>query len=1058
MHNVTVPLTDKLKQSVDMNAQARVIAEWNHNRYSAISSVTNGTNPSASEYDVEAFPVSSIVEPQRPTRGIVKALAGPVAGADGRTIGSYADLVNGTRYVTSSDDDIYKYWTSPGESAAGSPFAITNVSPQVIYAANVWSNKIRIGLENFYASPSTYTVWVTTDGTNWTQVSSNPTIQSNGVIELYRQGDGSWSTTVNRDNPTNLRGVRLVVTNMNAGSVRCNVIEVGARLEADLSEYVIEYSTDLTMSDVSFLAPIGKASANEASVTLDNTANIFNNSNPSSPYYKLLEKNVRVTIDIGINKGTMASPNIEWVRQFTGHSMGWNGQERDGTTLELTDFSEYLQSVNPRSGFYQNVSAAEAIWRLLDSVGFSSWSYQPLDIDPTMLIPAFWFTDEKTVWAIIQEIAEVTQTAVYFDEYGVLQILPRSRALNLTNTPVWQFDAVTDGSKLADIIKAPVTQDFEANHVDIEYTPTAQSDESESGLRPMEIVWEPEDTVVLRSSQMVKNMSAVATDMWITPAEAKVWPYTAVVQVEGEFMRYTAKEYSYHDASNVLQKKYIKTEEERVALDKLSATKSYSNAFTGRLEVLAANRGMWGTLAMLHDITYSNWTLKRYRHGSGAIRSWSGGFLPNVNESTLRLKTNSTFTTNSWYACTVGSSSDPLQPYYFGTRLRYDTSGDVHGSAGIVIGAGTNDSGYYIEVRRTAVVTESDRAKIANEISVTWKDQNGVLTRLNKGAVRGIASGVWYDLDVKYTPGTNSRQFDILINGVPTLTAVHNSTIPSDNKGNRQGVYVRGNTSCQFEYFYTFREPDNPSWDDAAWWDRIKGGYQSNQYDAEWSYGRYSLVKLGRRASVKVPEKASKKYMDDFGPIVHEVREYDVKFNIAPVTHSMLYFSNESQVICTDYNSNAFGAKFTVANLSRDNAVLKGEDTLTFGSDNPVEQRFLIYGRNFIEKESRKYTVKDDGAIKRRGKIETQVASKWIQSEDAAKKLGEWILSHWAGGSDQVTLESFGNPVLQIGDLVTINFPNQNMAPATHKYFIVGISQSFDGGLVSTFTLRRMKI
>jgi len=1058
MHNVTVPLINKLQQSVDMNALVRVIADWNYNRYATIQSVTNGTNPSDAEYNNELFPVASIVEPQRPTRGIVKAITGPAVGADGRTTGGYTDVASSTRYVTSAVDDTYKYWTSPGESAAGSPFAITNASPQVIYSAPVLTNKLRVVFENSYATPTNFTISATTDGTNWVVVATNPTINSQGVVELYRTGAGGWNSTVNRDNPANIRGVRVSVTNMDKGGVRANVIEVGARLEADLSPYVVDYSTDLSMSDVSFKAPVGVASSNEASVTLDNSANLFNDANPSSPYYGLLEKNVSVYIELGVNLGTMAVPNYEYIRQFTGRTMSWEGQTRDNTTLSLVDDSEYLQGINPRPSMFMEASAAEVIWRLLDSVGYSNWSYQPLDVDPTMLIPAYWFTDEQTVWEIIQDVAEVTQTAVFFDEYGVLQILPRSRALNLTNPVVWQFDGVTNGAKLADIIEAPVTQDFEANTVEIEYTPTALSEETGSGLRPMEIVWEPEDTVVLRSSQLVKNMTAVATDMWITQADAKVWPFTAMIQMEGEFLKYTAKEYSYYAANGTVTKAWVKTEDERVAYDKLNEAKAYANGYTGRLLVPAANRGMWGTIATLHDITYSNWTSKRVRHGTGTVRGWSGGFIPQPNESTVWLNTNNTFTSNSWYVCTVGSSGDTNQPYYYGTRLRFDTTAQATAAAGVVIGAGTNDSGYFVEVLRTSSITAAGRAKYNNEVWVSYRNSSGVLTRLGKGAAVNISAGVWYDLDIKYTPGTPSRQFDVLLNGVPVLSAVHTATVPADNKGNRHGIFVRGKTSAKFEYYYAFGYPENPSWDDAMFWDRIKGGYSSNQYDSEWSYGKYNVTTISATRSATRPDRHTRRFLDDFGPIVHEVREYDVKFEVAPVISSMIYFSNESQVICPQYNATPFGAKFIVSNLSRVNAVLKGEDTYTFGVDNPVDQKFLVYGRNFIEKDVQKHTVTDALAVKRRGKITTQVASKWIQSKDAAEKLGTWIISHWGGGSDQVEIESFGNPILQIGDLVSINFPNQNMAPSTHKYFVVGINQSYNGALETSFTLRRAKI
>lgn len=1058
MHSVSVEAVNKVQQSVDVNARARVVAEWNHNRFAQIQSVTNGSSPESEEYDNDIFPVSSIVEPERPTRGIVKAFAGGSTG--GPTSLGYADTPDSARVFTHSMDSKYKYWVSPSISASASPFAIANVLPQVIYSSSVYANKIVVTFENSFVSPSAFTIQITDDGTNWTTVSTTPAIQPNGRVEIYRQNDGSWSNVININNPTNIRGVRTEVTNLSSGNARISLIEIGLRIQSDISQYVISYGTDITMSEVSFLTPIGRASSNEASVKIDNTSGVFTNENASSPYYKLIDKNVGVQIQIAINKGTLASPDYEWITQFTGRTDSWPGQARtSGTEMVISDDSQYIQSIYPNPMLFTDVTAAEAIWRIIDSVGFSNWAYTPSSSDPTMQIPAFWCDGSKTVWEVIAEVAEVTQTAVFFDEYGIIKIVPRSMAYNLSNSSVWQIDGVVNGAKIPDVIEAEVVRDFEANVVEIEYTPTAISETTSSGIRPMEVVWEPENTVTIRSTQLVKNMTATDTSFYVTQSEAKLWPYTSVVQVEGEFIRYTAKEYSYYLANGTVAKEFIDSDEKKVALDKLNPSKSYLNNFTGRFQTSISNRGLWSTEARLHDINYSNWTSKRFRTSTGPIKNWSGGFLPNYNDSTIRIKTNSTFSPNTWYTATIGSSSDVNQPIFYGTRIQFDSSGYTFGAAGIAIGVGTNDSGYFIEVMKTSIINTAARSKYNHEIWVCYKNSSGSITRIGRGAQVAISPGIWYDIDVRLVhTNASSRTFYILLNGVPVLTAVHNAAIPADNKGARCGLFTRGNTSCQFEYFYNSREADNPSFDHASWWDRIKGGYQSNQFDGEWGYGRYNTVIIRGRVSITRPVRTSKRYMDEFGPIVHEVREYDVKFEKSPVLHSNIYFSNESQAICPEYNANAFGAKFVMANFSRSNAVLKGEDTTTFGIDNPVEQKFIIYGRNYVEQDARKHVVEDAQAVRKRGKIVTQIASKWIQNEAAAKKLGEWIVSHWSGGADEVRVTSFGNPFIQLTDVVSINRPSHNMLPATHKYFVVGISQNYENGLQTTFVIRRMKI
>jgi hypothetical protein len=198
--------------------------------------------------------------------------------------------------------------------------------------------------------------------------------------------------------------------------------------------------------------------------------------------------------------------------------------------------------------------------------------------------------------------------------------------------------------------------------------------------------------------------------------------------------------------------------------------------------------------------------------------------------------------------------------------------------------------------------------------------------------------------------------------------------------------------------------------------------------------------------------------MDEFGPVVHEVREFDVKFSKVPVQHSRLYFSNESQVLCPEYNSTSFGAKFILANRSRANAVVHGDDSLSFGADSVVNQRLMVYGRPVTQAEEQSITVTDDNAIRRRGEVSLDITSDWIQSKASAQALGDWIKLHWAGGCDELQVEVFGNPFLQLGDVVSVNDPLKNMTPATHKYFVNEISNSYDKGLKTSLVLRRAKI
>src|SRR5690348_5378397 len=92
--------------------------------------------------------------------------------------------------------------------------------------------------------------------------------------------------------------------------------------------------------------------------------------------------------------------------------------------------------------------------------------------------------------------------------------------------------------------------------------------------------------------------------------------------------------------------------------------------------------------------------------------------------------------------------------------------------------------------------------------------------------------------------------------------------------------------------------------------------------------------------------------------------------------HSYLYLSNTRQVSCLSYEADAFGARFLIANASRDNAVVKGEDTITFGPDNSVNQTMFVYGRSVYQDQEKSLIVRDEAEVRKSGRIKTEFTSR----------------------------------------------------------------------------------
>ena len=83
-----------------------------------------------------------------------------------------------------------------------------------------------------------------------------------------------------------------------------------------------------------------------------------------------------------------------------------------------------------------------------------------------------------------------------------------------------------------------------------------------------------------------------------------------------------------------------------------------------------------------------------------------------------------------------------------------------------------------------------------------------------------------------------------------------------------------------------------------------------------------------------------------------------------------------------------------------------------------------------------------------------QLDSEWIQSKTAAHKLLKIVEMGIEGFSKTVTVNMFGNPLIQIGDVVTLSYTLKGML--AKKYIVTSVSQSFSQGLSTSLTLKRL--
>jgi hypothetical protein len=1064
MQTTTPQVTQLLKEGLAVKAQPQLIAEWNQNRYAGIASVDNDPPEEEISYDLEHFPVSSIVEPMRPSKkGIAKARAEAMGFVE-----IISDGVQPARWYTSDVDDPYKYWSSPEASRfmAGSNLFDVDVSPRVVYQNLAWSNKIHVLFETSAAAPESWSVSITEDGTTWTEVwtSSGPDISYEGIT-LYRQEDGSWEETVYRDNPMQLKGLRIDVFTLDTENRYLDLIEISLRLEVDLTNTLISSNSNFTMSSTSFVTPLGQASSNTATVELSNTDGRYNNTKLGSLFYGIIDKNVKFTYSMGYDTTPVGGSGYTYVREYTMYTDGWNGQGTETAQISLKDASKFLQEMKPPKMYLENMTIGRIVWQLCDVMGFTDYLYDRADDDKATRIPHFWTDGEKTLWEIFSNLALTTQSAIFFDEFGMLQIQTRDVAYNLGKPISWQLDGVKVGTKQPDIIELSQEYDYEANDVTVRYSKTAISD-TVGRVPKMDVVWQPEETLVLRSSQLRETMNSTQTFIRMTSSEASVWPYQGIINVEGELMRYDGKGYWYYNLAGVSTFALVKSADQKKNIDE-NLTKPellFKSGFSGYMGNV--ERGIWNTTAAQHLNQVSGYTVGSSKKAVGTPYPWRGGFVHNSQESTVSLKANKTFKVDTFYVAKRQFFSDK-DVWYFGTRMRFRGSGYTNGMAGIAFNLGSDNRGYYVELCRTDRLPGG--RKYQNEINFYARRNNGTLKRYGpeggKGVPFAVSANTWYDIDISLRKAdgsanpasTSADVISIAVNGSVKMTV----TVPSGEREpytRNVGMFTRGDTHADFEYLWANGTKEDLKLDSGNLFDRIRGEFTSPQDDRKWIWAWDARSRIYRKKYLVHSIMFNQRGFDEFGALCQEAREFEVKFEKFPAVHSNIYFSNTTQIVCPEYSADPFGAKFVLTNVYRSNAILNGEDTLTFGPDNPVEQKLMIYGRTVNKEDEKTVVVKNDNAIRRRGNVETEIHSEWIQSEQSAKDLADWIDHHWSQGADEIEAEIYGNPLLQIGDLVSVNYPQKDFDPVTHRYFIVGIVREYSSGYGTTrLTLRRFK-
>jgi hypothetical protein len=271
-----------------------------------------------------------------------------------------------------------------------------------------------------------------------------------------------------------IRGMRIVVSTMNAPQTCFDLIEMSPRLSVDLSDSVTEFSVTKPLSGAANGLPVGSLATSNGAISLANVGNAFNEAN---------------TFD-GINGSIIASclkQNIKFVPYEI--ILDINGYNKyipiktlyadrflsavDGTqdvNIPLRDLFFRLETTNSPSVLYKDTRLTYAVASLLDSIGFSNYIFRFANTSDDVILPYFFVEKRTSIAEILERLAIATQSAMFFDEYNNFVVMSKEYLLPDEGERTVDFVLSGNATPLANIESIDPQESIVLNSGTIGYT------------------------------------------------------------------------------------------------------------------------------------------------------------------------------------------------------------------------------------------------------------------------------------------------------------------------------------------------------------------------------------------------------------------------------------------------------------------------------------------------------------------------------------------------------------------------------------------------------------
>ena len=313
-----------------------------------------------------------------------------------------------------------------------------------------------------------------------------------------------------------------------------------------------------------------------------------------------------------------------------------------------------------------------------------------------------------------------------------------------------------------------------------------------------------------------------------------------------------------------------------------------------------------------------------------------------------------------------------------------------------------------------------------------------------------------YDLSVEYQNIGSFRRFYLYINNVPVAIVDDEDPLPMYNN---MALFVRGSSQCMFENVYALANNYalNTNFEVATIASQSDGpnAFGVKEITANKSFQKYAMSGMIQSTYLSGlgPSQPPKYniYFEEFGTIMREAAYFNVRYDKAYpaiVANISPTFNRVRGYTVSNFLPGAYGAEFMIFNatdtaLSLDSTSgnylrIQGV-TFTQQSVNELtlddyfdkvssSTALVVAGENVIAPPTKAREAYFNVKLSRmtHGVKSFSLDAQYIQSHDAAESLMTWLVNKMMKPNKSVGLKIFANPTIQLGDLLQIDYTNND--------------------------------